>query len=189
MGVLGEWWSSRVLLNCFTEASCKEASRQESEVMVDWREKGLLGVKAVIDSGGPWQKAAGIWDRQKAGAASESRRDPGDSGLEVTVTEAGQQRRPQLASRCRLRSTSHREKKSKTANIIRSEESSHRGGERHLRSLAWLFELLGTLPLDSLFLMIDPAWGILLWMGFSLFQPLAVGTVVRTTLEARNSPS
>lgn len=53
MGVLGEWWSSRVLLNCFTEASCKEASRQESEVMVDWREKGLLGVKAVMDSGGP----------------------------------------------------------------------------------------------------------------------------------------
>lgn len=51
MGVLGEWWSSRVLLNCFTEASCK-ASRQESEVMVDWREKGLLGVKAVMDSGG-----------------------------------------------------------------------------------------------------------------------------------------
>lgn len=53
MGVLGEWWSSRVLLNCFTEASCKEASGQESEVMVDWREKGHLGVKAVMDSGGP----------------------------------------------------------------------------------------------------------------------------------------
>lgn len=32
LGVLREWWSSRVLLNCFTKASCKEASRRESEV-------------------------------------------------------------------------------------------------------------------------------------------------------------
>lgn len=42
-----------VLIYRFPGISCKKEARQESKVMVHGREKGLLGVKAVVDSGGP----------------------------------------------------------------------------------------------------------------------------------------
>lgn len=44
----------------------------------------------------PDRKQQGSEDRGKVGAASESNRDPGGSGLEVTVTDGGQQKRPPL---------------------------------------------------------------------------------------------